>query len=110
MDRITALLDAVQAGNDAAIAALITTNGAGLGWIRERWQAVVTIGGILAMSFGAGSGTVMFFKDWSRVPERLDAVEQRLEAQHRQWERLRCELIEALGNPPPVDCDRRILR
>lgn len=117
MHRVIAFLDAVHIANESFVGAIIMSSSAGVGWIKTRWQAAVTVAGILTMTFGAGSGTVLWIREWRVVPQKISAVEARLDTleahqalQTQQWERLRCELVEALRGEVPEDCDRRVLR
>lgn len=122
MERINAVLEAVQAANDGLLAAILAAKGPGLDWIKQRWQAIGVVVTVVGGSFAAGSGTVLWRQEWKVVPGRLTTVEVRLDtltlAQKRhereweqalaiqaaQYEELRCEIVEALRGTAPPGC------
>lgn len=104
----------LQLATYAAVAPLATERRSSL--IEKKWKAVSILAGIVAASFGAGSGFALWGAGVAEIPSKIEAIEMRvltIEQEFSDTNRLVADLICDLrlerGEEPP-ECRRGVLR
>jgi hypothetical protein len=106
MDRIFAVLDAVNSAMDAGLKELAASS---IMAFQSESRAILFFFSIIAGAFAAGGGTVAYISVQRDVPVRLAAVEEEL-MQKRERDadlfKMVCEIRATLNGANPLSCWR----